>query len=113
MSVNGILKIQKVYELFLQRKLNMRLLMDYYFVLRKMAGENETFRGGGLLGMIGVRRFAKGVMWLLQETMGLEREQMPWKPLEKEGRFLMAELMQENSRWQHLLHRITYLFFFH
>lgn len=98
------LTIQYVYKQYLQHKLDMRLLLDYYFVLCKQKGKYETLKGGGLLGSLGVRRFARGVMWMLQETMNLDREYMPFEPLEIEGRFLLSDLMQEASKLERVAH---------
>lgn len=96
--------IQHVYRLFLQHRLNMRVLMDYGFVLRQTAGKNETLRGGGLLCAIGLRRFAQGIMWVLQTTLALERQYMPYEPLETEGRFLLSDVLQKASCWDRVGH---------
>lgn len=101
------LNIQHVYQQYLHHKLDMRLLLDYYMVLRKQKGKYETLKGGGFLDSVGIRRFARGVMWMLQETMKLDREYMPFEPLEIEGRFLLSDVMQEASK----LERVTHVLF--
>ena len=93
----------------MHHQLDMRLLLDYYFVLRKNSGKYETLKGGGLFDSWGVRRFARGVMWMLQETMNLNMQHMPFQPLEKEGRFLFSDMMHEVSKWKRLAH--IFLFF--
>ena len=52
----------------------------------------------------GVRRFARGVMWMLQETMKLDKQYMPFEPLEIEGRFLLNDMMQEASMLERVAH---------
>lgn len=105
-------KLEQIYDLFLKGKLNIRLLMDYYFVLCKTGGKGERYRGGQwtdkLMASLGIRRFAGGLMWLMQEVMGMEREKMPWEPMEKEGRFLKDEVLQKNSRKARLFHMLLY-----
>lgn len=96
--------IQHVYRLFLQHRLNMRVLMDYGFVLCQTAGKHETLQGGGMTCAIGLRRFAQGVMWVLQTTLALERQHLPYEPLEKEGRFLLGDVLQKASRWDRVGH---------
>ena len=97
-------KIQYVYQNYLKHQLDMRLLLDYYHVLRQTNGKNETLKGGGLFGTLGIRRFARGVMWMMQETLNLDKQQMPFEPLEKEGRFLLSDVMQEASKLERFGH---------
>lgn len=98
------LTIQYVYRQYLEHQLDMRLLLDYYHVLRQSRAKYETLKGGGLLGSLGIRRFACGVMWVLQETMKLDKQYMPFEPLEKEGRFLLSDVMQEASKLERVAH---------
>ena len=98
------LTIQYLYKQYLHHKLDMCLLLDYYFVLRKNSGKYETLKGGGLFDSWGVRRFARGVMWMLQETMNLDKQYMPFEPLEIEGRFLLNDMMQEASMLERVAH---------
>ena len=98
------LTIQYIYQQYLQHRLDMRLLLDYYNVLRRSNGKYETLKGGGLLDSWGVRRFARGVMWMLQETMKLDKQQMLFEPLEIEGRFLLSDMMQEASKLERVAH---------
>lgn len=98
------LTIQYLYKQYMRHSLDMRLLMDYYFVLRKNSGKYESLKGGGLPGFWGVRRFARGVMWMLQETMNLDKQYMPFEPLEIEGRFLLNDMMQEASKLERVAH---------
>ena len=80
------------------------MLLDYYYVLRHSKGKYETLKGGGLLGSMGIRRFARGVMWMLQETMKLDKQYMPFETLEIEGRFLLTDMMQEASKLERIGH---------
>ena len=98
------LTIQHLYKQYLLHQLDMCLLLDYYFMLRRNNGKYETLKGGGLLDSFGVRRFARGVMWMLQETMKLDRQYMPFEPLEIEGRFLLNDMMQEASKLERVAH---------
>ena len=98
------LTIQYLYKKYLRHQMDMRLLLDYYYVLRKNSGKYETLKGGGLFDSWGVRRFARGVMWMLQETMKLDKQYMPFEPLEIEGRFLLNDMMQEASTFERVAH---------
>ena len=43
-------------------------------------------------------------MWMLQETMNLDKQYMPFEPLEIEGRFLLNDMMQEASKLERVAH---------
>lgn len=74
----------------------MRQLMDYYFVLHNLTlnvnhNANATFR------LFGMERFAKAVMWVMQEVFGLESEYLLCEPSEKYGRLLLNEVMKSGN----------------
>ena len=51
-------------------------------------------------------RFARGVMWMMQEVFGMERRLLPVEPLEAEGKFLLDDVLlsyQVILHWGHLL----------
>lgn len=41
-----------------------------------------------------MKRFARGVMWIMQEVFGLEDEYLLMEPDEKEGRYILNEVMR-------------------
>ena len=76
----------------------MRQLMDYYFVLHNLTlnlnvnhNANATFRS------FGMERFAKAVMWVMQEVFGLESEYLLCEPSEKYGKVLLEEVMKSGN----------------
>lgn len=75
----------------------LRQIMDYYYVLRTVQGagfkvqdDAETVKWIKKLGM---ERFARGLMWVLREYFGLEENYLLFEPDEKEGCFIMREVM--------------------
>lgn len=82
--------------------IGLRQLMDYYFVLRtSYVNENQNENLVALFEQFGMMRFAKGIMWIMREVFKLEVEYMPCKPDEKEGRFLLTEIMQNGNFGHH------------
>lgn len=101
--------------------IGLRQVMDYYFVLNAIANENNreflrSSRCSGASGVpvnlsvntsfeaikhIGMGRFAAAMMWVLQETMGLEREKMICEPSEEDGKFLLGEIMRGGNFGHH------------
>lgn len=75
----------------------LRQIMDCYYVLRQGFTEEDRRDAVYWIGQLGMRRFAAGLMWVLQEYFGLE-EQYQLTPIdEKEGRFIMREVMQTGN----------------
>ena len=95
--------------------LGLRQLMDYYFLL--MARNNldlnlnnrktttgtteDNFNLNKRFREFGMERFVGAVMWIMQEVFGLERERLLCKPDEKEGRYILAEVMAGGNFGHH------------
>ena len=110
---NAFFILLHCYHHMFESGLGLRQLMDYYFVLIAYANEKTStklstssrelsvkFSVNALLKEFGMMRFAKGSMWIMHEVFGLEREYMLCEPNEKEGRFLLKEIMQ-NGNFRH------------
>ena len=83
-----------IYRHFLYEGVGLRQLLDYYFVLRTGHTEiTETTEIIATLKEFGMLRFARGVMWIMQEVFALEKSYMICEPLENEGRFILSEVM--------------------
>ena len=78
----------------------LRQFMDYYFVLKTslLLNKENCLKVIETLGMI---RFAKGTMWIMQEVFGLEKDSLLIEPEESEGRFLLNEIMQSGNFGKH------------
>lgn len=68
----------------------LRQIMDYYFVLKTDGNNAKILK---TVHELGLDRFASAVMWILGYVFGLQYEYMPWEPCEKDGRFLLNEIM--------------------
>lgn len=89
-----------IYRHFLYEGVGLRQLLDYYFVLLHTDCTDNTDAIKALK-QFGMWKFARGVMWILQEAFGLEREYMIGEPLEKEGRFILSEVMAGGNFGHH------------
>ena len=96
-----------IYRHFLYEGVGLRQLMDYYFVLKNLSptlsqkNEGEHIDICATLKTFGMWKFARGVMWVLQEAFGLEKEYMLGEPLESEGRFILSEVMAGGNFGHH------------
>lgn len=80
----------------------LRQVMDYYFVLRaSYENENQNTSTGSAqaenllktMDSLGLMRFAGAMMYVLQEVFGMKRDELLCEPDEKEGRYLLNEIM--------------------
>ena len=107
LTMNAICMLQTFQQRLLSGKATMSLLLDYYHVLSQLGGEFQPFKDGSdmanTLETLGLTQLAAGVMWVLQETLALDRKCMLCEPLAEEGRFIFKELMAEERSWWDLV----------
>ena len=95
------------YDHIFSEGLGLRQIMDLYFVLAQNKLDNtkeEDFRIF-FLDCLGLRKFASAMMWIMGYVFGLERDKMFCEPDEKEGKYILNEVMQ-NGNMGHHDHRI-------
>ena len=78
--------------------LGLRQLMDYYFLLINGNANGNINR---LFREFGMERLVGAVMWIMQEVFGLEREGLLCEPDEKEGRYILSEVMAGGNVGHH------------
>lgn len=71
----------------------LRQIMDYFYVLKQGFTEEERMDAVYWIDQLGMKHFAAGLMWVLQEYFGLTSEYFLMQPDEKEGRFIMREVL--------------------
>ena len=81
------------YQHFCGHGIGLRQIMDYYYVLKQGFTEAEKKDAVYWIQQLGMTRFTGGLMWVLREHFGLEEHLMIVVPNEKEGRFIMQEVM--------------------
>lgn len=79
----------------------LRQIMDYYYVLKQGFTEDERKETMRVLSSLKMQRFAGAVMWVLQYVFGLEDQYLLVSPDEKEGRFLLDEIMLAGNMGQY------------
>ena len=75
----------------------MRQLMDYYFVLNKGFSAEERQNAFYWCRKLGMGRFVGVAMYVMKEVFGLEDKYLLCEPKDKEGRFLLNEIMQTGN----------------
>ena len=75
----------------------LRQVMDYYYILRQGFTESEKTDSVKWIKKLGMGRFAQGMMWVLHDVFGLEENYLLMPANEKEGRFILSEIMQTGN----------------
>ena len=84
-----------IYRHFLYEGVGFRQIIDYYMVLRAVNCTKLDVRySKEIVSKFGVERFAKGLMWVMRECLGMPCEWMLWEPDEKEGKYILKQVMQ-------------------
>lgn len=125
---NRIFILTHIYRHFLFEGIGLRQVMDYYFVLRNTNHTNITNSSchteiaestERLLKDLRLTRFAEAMMWVLYTQLGLEEQYLICGMNEKEGRFVLDEILQTGNfgqgdsryrykRWFKLRHHIAH-----
>ena len=112
-SATILIQLAHLYDLFINKRLLMRNLMDLFFVIRYAQGDSRIFQYPqntleGVVKDLGLTRFTRGIMWLLKEVLALDPKLLPLEPLEEEGQFLLSQIMGDvftfHNWWHHLWH---------
>lgn len=102
---NRIFILTHIYRHFLFEGIGLRQIIDYYFVLNGHAdGTDNTVK---ILKELRLARFTEAMMWILHTQLGLEKQYLICSMNEKEGQFVLDEIMQtgnfgfSDSRYQY------------
>ena len=91
-----------IYRHFMYEGVGLRQIVDYYFVLRTVHGKGFMVQDYvEAVREFGMEKFAKGLMWVLDEALRMPREWMLWKPDEREGRYILKQVMTGGNFGHH------------
>lgn len=118
-SFNAVYQLVHIYRHLFDEGVGLRQLLDYYFVLRALHIEQESLsdrtesmaqwaEGMGksvksndeilhILSRFGMKKFAAAVMYVLQTVFAMPDEYLICQPNEKEGKFLLNEILQAGN----------------
>ncbi len=96
---NAFYILLQCYHHMFESGLGLRQLIGYYFVLKNTSDKDREY-AVQLFEQLGIMSFAKAVMRIMLEVFGLEDKCLLCEPYEKEGRFILNEVMQ-NGNFEH------------
>lgn len=79
---------------FFVEGIGLRQFIDYYYVLKAYKNEEHRFDQTLVLQQTGMMKFAKGVMWVEKNCLGIEDDCMIVQPDEKIGKLILHEMLE-------------------
>ena len=100
-AFNVIYQLTHLYHHFFDEGIGMRQIIDYYYVVNndELLAIKDTLQKE--LKHLGLWKFARAVMYVLHETLGLSEEKMIAPMDEKRGKLLLAEILNGGNFGQH------------
>lgn len=92
-NFNRVYILVHIYRHLFHEGIGLRQLMDYFYVLRKGFTSEERTETMCTLTALKMARFTAAIMWVMQEVFGMEDCYLLTAPNEKDGRFLLNEIM--------------------
>ena len=100
-AFNVVYQLTHLYHHFFDEGIGMRQIIDYYYVVNNdelLVIRNTLQRE---LKHLGLWKFARAVMYVLHETLGLSEEKMIAPMDEKRGKLLLAEILNGGNFGKH------------
>jgi len=100
-AFNVIYQLTHLYHHFFDEGIGMRQIIDYYYVVNndELLEIRDTLQKE--LKHLGLWKFARAVMYVLHEALGLSEEKMIAPMDEKRGKLLLAEILNGGNFGQH------------
>ena len=97
LAFDRVFILMHCYDHMLSSGVGFRQVMDYYYVLKQGFSDEEKEDSVKWIKRLGMYRFASGLMWLMQYAFGMEDKYLLMEPNEKEGHFILQEVMMTGN----------------
>ena len=101
MAFNVVYQLTHLYHHFFDEGIGMRQIIDYYYVVNndELLAIKDTLQKE--LKHLGLWKFARAVMYVLYEALGISEEKMIAPMDEKRGKLLLAEILNGGNFGKH------------
>lgn len=96
-EMNLVFQLSHIYRHLFYEGIGLRQLMDYYFLLQSEEAADAMANARVKLKEFGLEKFTRGLMWVLQSVFGLDEQRAVLPADEKEGKFLLSEIMRAGN----------------
>ncbi len=90
---NAIQQMSHMMGHFISEGIGMRHLLDYYYVLKQLHNEGVKENFISLFNHLGMLKFARGMMWIEKEILGLNEECLIVPTSENVGKIILVGMM--------------------
>lgn len=127
LAFNRVFIMEHAFQHFCWHGIGLRHVLDIYFVLMQGFTEEERTESMAWIKQLGMKRFARGMMWVLREVLQMDERYLLCEPNAEDGAFVLSEIMQTGNmghydtresaglrltplgRYLHSLHRSVYM----
>lgn len=95
---NVVYQLLHMWHHFFSTRNNLKQLVDYYFLLKRGLTEEHREQAVELIESLGVTKYARGIMWVMHETLGMEERHLLMAPDEKIGKVVLNETLSYGKR---------------
>lgn len=95
---NAVFLLLHMWHHLLSTRNNLKQFIDYYYLLKREFTASQREAIACLFEELGVLKYARGVMWVEHEALGLERERLLVEPDEAVGRLLLRETIHYGEK---------------
>ena len=97
LAFDRVFILMHCYDHMMSSGVGFRQIMDYYYVLKQGFTKEDKDDFVRWIKKLGMYRFVSGLMWLMQYAFGMEDKYLLMEPNEKEGRFILQEVMMTGN----------------
>lgn len=94
---NLVFLMVHIYHHLFTEGVGLRQLMDYFVVLSNTNLKDLPANYISIFSKLGLGRFASALMWVMKEVFGLSEQFMIFEPNERDGKFLLDEIMKSGN----------------
>ena len=109
---NSLYQMLHIWHHLLSTRNNLKQLLDYYYLLKRGLSAEQKEWVARQFKQLGVEKYARGIMWIEQNVLGLDAQYLIVQPDEKVGRLLLSYVLSYGVRIKRskvglLVHRLT------
>ena len=91
---NAVYEMLHMYAHFFTSRNSFKQFIDYYYLLKRGLSEQQKADVTARFEEFKVDRYARGIMWIMKDTLGLDEGFLIVEPSERIGRAVLGESMR-------------------